>query len=472
VSGKTKANDGNVPTFLTDTAVQKYKPTRERRIIRDLGARSLYLVIHPSGNKSWMMRFRRSDGKPGKLVLGPLHSGKEVPGELVTGMPLTLAAARQRAAEVHRERKLGHDPVADHKARRHRQRTGIEERAASTFAAAAVAYIDEYARPETRNWLETARLLGLRYPKNEPEKAKGGLAQRWADKPVASIDSDDIFSAVDEARRVGIPGITVRSRSISDARGRALFAALSGMFSWLKRQRRVKSNPCAGVDRPAGPEARDRVLTADEIRWFWRACENVDAPLASGAPRPFGPLLKVLLLTGQRRNEVAGMTRDELSEDGATWNIPGSRTKNGRAHIVPLAPLVRELIASVSGKPGKFVFTTTGRTHVSGWSRTKARLDAAMLAIARQERGEDAAIPPWRLHDLRRSAVTGMVELGVAPHVVELAVNHISGTRAGVAGIYNRSEMLPKRKEALDRWAAHIAGLVSGREAKIVSMRR
>ena len=104
------------------------------------------------------------------------------------------------------------------------------------------------------------------------------------------------------------------------------------MFSWLKRQRRVESNPCAGVHRPAGPEARDRVLTADEIRWFWRASETVDAPLTPGAPRPFGPLLKVLLLTGQRRNEVAGMTRDELSDDGATWNIPGSRTKNGRAH--------------------------------------------------------------------------------------------------------------------------------------------
>jgi integrase len=102
------------------------------------------------------------------------------------------------------------------------------------------------------------------------------------------------------------------------------------MFSWLMRQRRVDSNPCAGVHRPAGPKARDRVLTADEIRWFWRACESVDVPLAADAPRVFGPLLKVLLLTGQRRNEVAGMTRDELSDDGATWNIPGSRTKNGR----------------------------------------------------------------------------------------------------------------------------------------------
>jgi Site-specific recombinase XerD len=264
---------------------------------------------------------------------------------------------------------------------------------------------------------------------------------------------------IDEARRVAIPGITARNRDISDSRGRALFAALSSMFSWLKRQRRVESNPCAGVHRPAGPQARDRVLTADEIRWFWRACESVDAPLAPGAPRPFGPLLKVLLLTGQRRNEVAGMTRDELSDDGATWNIPGSRTKNGRAHVVPLPPLVRELIASVRAKPGNLVFTTTGTTAVSGWSRMKGRLDAAMLAAAREE--GRAVIPPWTLHDLRRTFVTGMVELRVPPHVVEVTVNHIGGTRSGVAGIYNRSELMDERKEALERWATHVAGIVT-----------
>src|ERR1700720_1849572 len=178
----------------------------------------------------------------------------------------------------------------------------------------------------------------------EPEEAKGGLAQRWADRPVAAIDAHDVWRVIDEARRGAIPGITARNRDISDSRGPALFAALSSMFSWLKRQRRIESNPCAGVHRPAGPKARDRVLTADEIRWFWRACESVDAPLAPRAPRPFAPLLRVLLLTGQRRNEVAGMTRGELSDAGATWNIPGSRTKNGRAHVGPLPPLGRELI--------------------------------------------------------------------------------------------------------------------------------
>jgi hypothetical protein len=116
------------------------------------------------------------------------------------------------------------------------------------------------------------------------------------------------------------------------------------------------------------------------------------------------------------------------------------------------------------------VYTTTGTTPVSGWSRAKRRLDAAMLKAARQER-VDATIEPWRLHDLRRTAVTGMVELGVLPHVVEAVVNHISGSRAGVAGVYNKAELLPERKAALERWAAHVLGLLSEQPDNVVAMR-
>ena len=136
---------------------------------------------------------------------------------------------------------------------------------------------------------------------------------------------------------------------------------------------------------------------------------------------------------------------------------------------MPLSPLVRELIASVKAKPGgPFIFTTTGTTAVSGWSRMKGRLDAAMLAAAREE--GRAVIPPWTLHDLRRTFVTGMVELRVPPHVVELMVNHIGGTRAGVAGTYNRSELIDERKEALERWATHVGGIVVPRPENVVSL--
>jgi integrase len=461
---------------LTDAAVRRYVPGRDRRRIKDTGARSLYLIIEPTGFKAFEMRFRRPNGKPAKVRLGPFEdSGRELKGQPIIGQALTLAAAHQLAAAVLRDRALGHDVVADHKAKKHRARVETKEREASTFGAAVRAYVKEHAQPKTRNWRESARLLGLAYPQDggEPAETKGGLAQRWAERDVRSFDGHDIWTVTDEARRQGVPGIAARNDGISDNRARALFVALSSFFSWLKRDRRVEVNPCAAVSRPAGAKARDRALTPDEQRWFWQACEQADAPRVPGAPKPFAPLLRLLLLTGQRLDEVAGMTRGELSEDGATWSLAGSRTKNKRAHVVPLPPLARELTAGAKGKPGAagFIFTTTGRSPVSGWSRMKDRLDAAMLAIARKER-PGVTIEPWRLHDLRRTAVTGMAELGVRPDVIELVVNHISGSRAGIAGVYNKSELLPERKAALERWAAHVAALVSGRTAKVVPLHK
>jgi integrase len=456
---------------LTAAVVAKYRPGPKRRRIRDHGARSLFLVIEPSGHKSWQMRFRRPDGKgPGKLTLGPVHDGDEIAGAPVKGMPLTLAGARQLAADIHRQRALGGDPLSDHKAQKHRERAEQDERQAGAFAASVRSFIDEHAKPKTRNWREVAKLLGLHYPLDdgEPRETKGGLLQRWGDKPVRDIDGHDIWNVIDEARRIGVPGLEARSPGKSDARARGLFVALSSFFTWAQRHRLIEINPCRTVPRPAAAKVRDRVLTSDEVRWFWQATETADAPRVPGAPKPFKALLRLLLLTGQRLDEVAGMTHEELHDNGS-WHLAGSRTKNKKAHVVPLSPLARDLIASMPGHEG-LVFSTTGTSPVSGWSRMKRRLDAAMLALAKQERGGKFAIPPWRLHDLRRTAVTGMVELGAPPHVVELVVNHVSGHKAGVAGVYNKSEMLPERKAALERWAAHLEGLVSGRSAPVTQL--
>jgi integrase len=445
---------------LTVAAVEKYRPGTKRRRIRDAKAKSLFLVIEPSGTKSWQMRFRTPSGRIGKLTLGRVDfSGREWQDEPQIGQPLSLAAARLLAAKVHRDRERGLDVIADHRARRHRQRAEIEQRGVNTFAAAARMFIEEHARSKTRRWFETARLLGLHPDDLSP--ISGGMAERWSEKPVREVDGHDVWSVVDEARRVGVPGIAPRTPGLSETRPGALLGALSALFGWLLRNRKIEHNPIVGVHRPSAPKPRERTLTNDEIRWFWQACEAVDAPRVSGAPRPFAPLLRTLLLTGARLNEVAGMRRDELHDDG-TWHLSGSRTKNGRPHVVPLPLLARQLIASVEGEQ-EVIFSTNKRTPPSGWSRMKRRLDAAMLAIARKGRGTNVTIPPWRLHDLRRTAVTGMVELGVPPHVVEQVVNHVSGTRASVAGVYNRSQILPERKAALERWAAHIESIVSGK---------
>ncbi len=450
---------------LTDAAVRKYKPTKARRRIRDT-TKGLFLVIEPSGTKSWQMRFRVPGGRIGKLTLGRFDfSGRELEGDPEIGQPLTVAAARMLAAKVHRDRERGLDVIADNKARKHRQRTELEEREANTFGPAARGFINEHAKKRTRRWFETARLLGLDHEDDELKDIPGGLAQRWADKPISDIDDHDIWSVVEEARRTSVPGIKPRRRGVSEARPRALLAALSTMFGWLHEKRKIGRNPCTGLARPEAPEARDRVLSKTEIAWLWRACDSIDAS-PFGQP-PFGKIFKLLLLTGQRLREVGGMRRDEL--DGSMWSIPKTRTKNRRPHQVPLPPLAQKLIGTPSND---FAFSTTGKTPVSGWSRAKKRLDAAMAKIAKAEGGKDAKIAPWRLHDLRRTTVTGMIELGIAPHVVELIVNHVSGVKAGVAGIYNKAEMMPERKEALERWATHVQGLVSGASAKVVDLKQ
>jgi integrase len=443
---------------LTAAAVGRFKPLpNKRRFIRDGASQSLFLVIQPSGHKSWMMRFRRPGGGIAKLVLGRFDaSGKELTGDPEIGQPLSLGAARALAADVHRQRARGLDVIAEHKARRHRQQAAIEESKNDTFAALARTFVAEHARPRTRRWRETARLLGWHYQRNdEPTATDGGLAQRWRDKPIGLIDAHDLYGAVDEARRTGIPGLERRRRTgMSDTSGRAMAAALSKMFTWLTQHRKIAINPAIGLYKPPPSKPRDRVLTDAEIVEFWRATATIG--------EPFGAVLRLLLLTGCRLREIADLSWSELSEDGSEIRLPGERTKNHRPHTVPLSPMAREIIESVQRSGGgSYVFSTNGgRTPPASFSKTKRRVDAAM------------SIPPWRLHDLRRTAVTQMAELGIAPHVIELCVNHISGARAGVAGVYNRSTMMVERRAALERWAAHVTGLVEGRRASVTPLRR
>jgi len=272
-----------------------------------------------------------------------------------------------------------------------------------------------------------------------------GLADRWRDRPIAEIDGDDIHAIVEEVRGRGIPGLERRAAAPSETQARAMFAVLNPLFGWLVEKRRLKANPCLGVARPETPRARERVLSNAEIVAFWRA--------ADAERKEFAALLKLLLLTGCRLSEVAQMRRAELNEDGVIWTIPGERTKNRRTHVVPLPRFARDILATVP-TVGDLVFTTDGIHPISGWSKIKRRLDTAI------------EVAPWRLHDIRRSCATGMAEIGVAPHIVEAVLNHISGHKAGVAGIYNRAAYASEKKAALERWAAHIENIVSGKPAQ------
>jgi integrase len=461
--------------ILTTAALLKLKPAADRREIPDAGAQGLYLVIQPSGAKGWAMRFRRPNGDRAKLVLGPLDAtGKEITGDPQIGQPLTPTAARALAGQINRQRALGVDIVATRRSEKHRRQTS-NAADTDTYASAVRAFVDRQARPKTRRWRETARMLGLEYPLDgdgEPTTIKHSLCDRWSDRPVAEIDGDDIYAIVDESRHAGIPGLGRKNMGASDARGRSMADALGTMFGWLHEHRRIKTNPCIGVHRPGPPPSRKRALNtrtdtrnADELRWFWQACDAMSYP--------FGDLCKLLLLTGCRREEIARMTWAELNDDMSTFRLPGNRTKNHLPHNVPLLALARGILNRAPRVSDTYVFSTNGRSPISGFSKYKARLDALMLEEAHKELGRKAIVAPWRLHDLRRSGATGMAGIGISPHLIEATLNHISGARAGVAGIYNVEAYETEKRAALDRWAGYVDSVVSGRaDDTVVPMRR
>ena len=360
----------------------------------------------------------------------------------------TVAAALQKAlaSEVHRQRAMGRDVITDYAAKRQRLRVESEEAIANSFGALAPQFIEEYAKPKTRRWRATARMLGLRYPKDggKPEIIPDGLSQRWATKPVRDIGKHDIQNVVDESRDRGVPGLVRYSKGPTEGQARSI--CYRPFFGWVaKRKRLIEASPC-NVHRPEPPKARDRVLTDAEIRIFWKACDGRQRAVQSSTETTAHHRLP----TG----EVSKMRRDELSEDGSTWNIPGQRTKNHRPHVVPLPPLARSILTTVKPVSNEFMFSTTGGSPNSGWARIKGRLDAKM------------EVPPWRLHDLRRTCATGMAEVGIAPHIVEAALNHLSGVRAGVAGTYNRAAYAPEKRQALEHWAAHIQCLTENRRER------
>ena len=224
-----------------------------------------------------------------------------------------------------------------------------------------------------------------------------------------------------------------------------MLSHLSACLSWGVERELIERNCAAGIKPPVEKTARERVLLDDELRAVWNAAGD----------NAFGRIIKVLILTGQRRGEVGGMRRAELDFDRDTWGLPGARTKNKLAHAVPLARQVREILERQDGDPlfGKLGFTD--------WSRAKVDLDARLN------------LPPWTVHDLRRTAVTGMAEIGIAPHIVEAVVNHVSGHKGGVAGVYNKAKYSTEKRAALQRWADYVERLVSGQSvANVVAMAR
>ena len=226
---------------------------------------------------------------------------------------------------------------------------------------------------------------------------------------------------------------------------RRTHAYVHRFFKWAVGRGITESNPAADLPKPGSETKRDRVLSDVELGAVWRGAGELGWP--------FGTAIKLLILTGARREEIGHLQWSEINADTASINLEGTRTKNAQPHVIPLSTDVRSLLIDAPRIGAcEYVFTTNGRTPVSGWSRAKDRLD------------EIAEIDPWRIHDLRRTVATGLQKLGIGLQVVESILGHVSGSRAGVVGIYQRHAYDAEKRAALEAWGVHVMALVEGRE--------
>jgi integrase len=416
---------------LTELSLKNLRPEPTRREVPDGKVHGLYYVIQPSGSTSWALRFRHL-GKPCKLTIG--------------GGAIPLSDARDLAREALVKVARGENPA-------------IEKVETKKAAKAAARRESDLVEKVVETFIE--RVVEKKYRETSAREEKRILnreiAARWKGRALGEIGRADIHDMLDEIIDRDAPILANRT-----------LATLKRLCNWAVERGIIETSPCKRLKPPAAERSRDRVLTDGEMKAFWQACDALGWP--------FGPLAKALLLTAQRRDEVGAMTWAEVDLAARQWTIPKERAKNGVAHEVPLSAAAAAILEAlprinapkIAGKPARphFVFTTTGKTPVSGFSKAKEQIDAAMLEILKAEAGDDFKKPArWTFHDLRRTAASGMAGLGFPPHVVEAVLNHKSGTIKGVAAVYNRYSYADEKKAALEAWARKLDAVVSGKPA-------
>jgi len=364
--------------------------------------------LREGGSRRWIYRYRIGS-KQRSVILG---SAKSVP----------LALARKNAGELEARVRLGEDPALD------RQSARLE--ADNTLGVLANQYL-QARKPEWRpsSYTDFERHF-IKYAKPLHRLPMAAVSQR----SIANLLNDIANEA-------------------GSATANRVRASLCSLFGWAIREGiRLPEGNVASYTNKREEKSRDRVLTNAELKTIWTACRDDD----------FGGAIKLLILTGQRENEIGGLRCDELHDRQIV--LSAERTKNKRTHVIPLSSAAKSILDEFVRAGRRYVF---GRddTGFQGWSGAKRALDSRIT-----EAGEP--VPHWRIHDLRRTAATGMAELGVQPHIIEAVLNHVSGHKGGIAGVYNRASYDKEKRQALDLWAEHVTALVEGRAATVVPMKR
>src|SRR5215475_4479805 len=383
---------------LTKSAIDALPTPKSDVVYWDAASPGFGVKVTPKGRKVFVVLYRigGAGSKLRKYTIGPYGR-------------VTLHQARITAQKVFAAKLEGRDPAAEKREAKRRMVADRVEDLLETFIAQRLS--------QNRSGGEIARLL------------RREIGKTWAGRSIHEISKRDVVEVVTAIEQRGAPVAANKALKVTKT-----------FLRWCVGRAVLDRSPAEGVPLPSKEIARDRVLDDNELAYIILAARKIGGP--------YGGILELLALTGQRREEVARLQREELDLAQRIWTLPKSRTKNAKAHVVHLS---EQSIAALKrgDQPGPYVFSILGTKPFQEFSRAKRRLDQL------------SGVTGWRLHDLRRTCVSGMARLGIAPHVADKILNHQSGTISGVAAVYQRHEFFYERQEALEQWGSYVAYIVS-----------